>query len=542
MEREFGEVQDALADLMRQVVSAAMRRAELAARAREQEARDAAAKSEAATGEARSRLRAEREAAMPLMRQAWDDRWWRRVGADPHRLGPVWQAATEWAAADDPYAQATLQHLRREVAARYGIEAPGITATADELVAALTAPPPAPETETPPPAADATAAEATAPTAEPSWYRVVVRRGPTVVEHPLHAYDVHGTDPRVLAARHLARYGETHALDNVRVEVSASTIDGAEGPLLAQVTAADHRQVLADDEARRRAEEERRRELIANPAGGTPDELAAALSDEARRLRRQADALHSEALPHDPADPRAARLNTLADALRARADGLAVWRDAVRAEQRGEDPATVHRAARLRAELDTPGLPPPSPHEMGGIWDHVQHWPDGQARTAMLDDLRRRISEQAAVDIARDASGVRVTEQILAAHAAGPRVDVCDPTTVQALRAAYAQVWGRALDRDETAELVRLVAEGFTQPPRVDVAAAAFAAAVERSRAAVAAMPDREAAEAARLADEGFSTPARAAATRPEAPDKPRRRGGPNRATARARTPRGRER
>ncbi|MFI9724545.1 hypothetical protein ACIHFE_33785 [Streptomyces sp. NPDC052396] len=139
MSEQADEVQHALGEKVRTVITVASEIAEMVARGRMDRAREAQAASEARRAQIAARLRAEREGAMPVMRQPWDAAWWRR--AEPQEIAHVWQVTAGWEATDDPYARTTLEHMRRQIQQRYGVTVPDEPAP-DKDVALLLAPRP----------------------------------------------------------------------------------------------------------------------------------------------------------------------------------------------------------------------------------------------------------------------------------------------------------------------------------------------------------------------------------------------------------------
>lgn len=141
-EQPVDEVLAAFGEKIRAAITVATEIAEVIARRRTELARERAAASDAARADFTARLRAEREGAMPIMRQPWDAAWWRR--AEPQEIAHVWQITAGWAATDDPYARTTLEHMRRQIQQRYGVSVPGQPVSDEDLALALT---PRPEAE-----------------------------------------------------------------------------------------------------------------------------------------------------------------------------------------------------------------------------------------------------------------------------------------------------------------------------------------------------------------------------------------------------------
>ena len=124
MADEHDGIDEALEGMLRIGLATAGRVAEVAARAREQAARDARAASEAQAGELAGRLQAERAAARAQLAPVDRTDWWQQ--ARPEDIAGVWETARSWQQLD-PVAERAAGRIRREVADRYGIDvdAPG---------------------------------------------------------------------------------------------------------------------------------------------------------------------------------------------------------------------------------------------------------------------------------------------------------------------------------------------------------------------------------------------------------------------------------
>ncbi|MEU2717804.1 hypothetical protein [Streptomyces sp. NPDC007205] len=144
MSEQTDEVLQALGEKVRTAITVVSEIAEVVARHRMDKAREAQAASEAQRAEIAARLRAERDGAMPVMRQPWDTAWWRR--AEPQEIAHVWQVTAGWAATDDPYARTTLEHMRRQIQQRYGVSVPDQPVPDKELALLLTPRPQAEQT------------------------------------------------------------------------------------------------------------------------------------------------------------------------------------------------------------------------------------------------------------------------------------------------------------------------------------------------------------------------------------------------------------
>jgi len=124
MTEEHDGIDEALEGMLRIGLTAAGRVAEVAARAREQAARDARAASEAQAGELAGRLQAERAAARAQLAPVDRTDWWHQ--SRPEDIAVAWETARSWQHLD-PVAERAAGRIRREVADRYGIDvdAPG---------------------------------------------------------------------------------------------------------------------------------------------------------------------------------------------------------------------------------------------------------------------------------------------------------------------------------------------------------------------------------------------------------------------------------
>jgi len=124
MADEHDGIDEALEGMLRIGLTAAGRVAEVAARAREQAARDARAASEAQAGELAGRLQAERAAARAQLAPVDRSDWWHQ--ARPEDIAVVWETARSWQHLD-PVAERAAGRIRGEVADRYGVDvnAPG---------------------------------------------------------------------------------------------------------------------------------------------------------------------------------------------------------------------------------------------------------------------------------------------------------------------------------------------------------------------------------------------------------------------------------
>ena len=93
--QQTSEVYQSVSETIRTVIMVAMEVAELTAMRRMENARKAELADSQQRAEIKDRLRAERQAARPAIRQAYSERWWER--ASPREIADVYQLAAGWA-------------------------------------------------------------------------------------------------------------------------------------------------------------------------------------------------------------------------------------------------------------------------------------------------------------------------------------------------------------------------------------------------------------------------------------------------------------
>jgi hypothetical protein len=121
-EHSTDEVHQAMSAALHSGIKVAMEVAEMTAMRRMERLREAQTRSDAERNEFLSRLSAERDRALPTMRQPWDEAWWQQ--ARPQEIAQTWEVTQGWAQAGDPYAQSTLEHMSQQLKERHGIEVP----------------------------------------------------------------------------------------------------------------------------------------------------------------------------------------------------------------------------------------------------------------------------------------------------------------------------------------------------------------------------------------------------------------------------------
>ena len=105
-------------DALRFGLTAAGRIAEIRIRQREQQLRDAQARSEHAERQLRARLDGERAAARAELSPIYHEQWWEH--AQPAQIARAWQTANQWRELD-PDARRAAEHIRGQLRDRYDI-------------------------------------------------------------------------------------------------------------------------------------------------------------------------------------------------------------------------------------------------------------------------------------------------------------------------------------------------------------------------------------------------------------------------------------
>jgi hypothetical protein len=549
-EQPTSEVYQEFSEKLRSAITVAMEVAELTAMRRMERAREAQAKSDAERAEAAARLKAERDGAMPIMRQPWDAAWWRR--AEPQEVAHVWQITAGWAGTNDPYAKTTLDHMRRQIKQRYGVEVPDRPIPGSEL-AALLATPTQPKDAQTQLDASSTADEPEFPTGPQTQYRYVVRdvadpskvlAEGTLTAHPsaspadvavhgLREYarggTVMGQDASDRMNRLLdAAYGRVgDARDLSRVAIDIYPEGRAEGDPLYTLTGERAEAVRAERRAERQA-------VIDGRTEASEAEVLAAVLLEGRATceeLRDREARLREAAAGSPEEA-AAAAEAVAQT-RERLAELNLRREAAEANLRGEDGSLVTQAAQLRESLDAGWWETANTTEIAGVWDHVDAWSEGAGKQAAQAHLRTGILRTHGITVPTGASGRDIAAAIESARDSRER-NLPGDREEDRLRQ-------RSREESAAATASRERAGGLadTGAPPEDVRAEAehaaemqAAAAQDRdAAAALAEMDDREAAEAIAVAAEGFTgTPSARLARQPaqrSRPRQPRRARGP---------------
>ncbi|GAA0438971.1 hypothetical protein [Streptomyces luteireticuli] len=404
-EELYDPLTQAMAEALRLAITIAAVVADEIVRAREERYRREEAASQERARLLAERLRAERSAVEPLLREAWQERFWRTP--DARRVGKCWQAAAEWAGGD-AFARETLEHLRQQLEKRYGIEAPVWPLHGAEIsrMIALAAPEFQRFLQQ-----GRTAAQDVATVS----LVVLVRdtADPLAIVHQDVVIVAAGMPPSEAGANAFLRWAEqTRAeapdLDVSRfyIEVLENTADGVQ-----QVPAVR----IYGHEAERAQQDALRwqRAVVSGAQEATPAELFYALEQERGRLEAEKDhrvsrfreyrgRLDSEGLSDADRKRLAGNITAIIDGLpvlRQQMEELQLRIEAAGAQVRGEDPAHVYGAVQLRDLLDQGWWETANDTEIAGVWDTVRGWSPGQARTEMQTHLREEISKHHGVHV-----------------------------------------------------------------------------------------------------------------------------------------------
>ncbi|MFH8350213.1 hypothetical protein [Streptomyces sp. NPDC018045] len=419
MREVYAASSDAIVQVLQLVVTLAAIMAEDRARQREEMyRRELEAEASKARAEA-ERLRAERAAAEPLLRAAHQERFWKDLALHPERLGRTWQAAAEWAGGD-PYAAHTLQHLKEQLADRYGLTVPDWPVGGGDLARLVTLVDPAYRKRL-------EAARQAAEQAPETSYAVLIRdaqnegrilyRGEGAAEA--------GVSAETFAAQQYETWQQQAGAETTRgraagefvVEVVENTGQADAGHVpAATVNAADIPAVLEAD--RRRLEEvaagTAQPETHAEHLRALQAVLEKMEADENRRVQRyQEYATKLQDTDLSAADAKRltsnlAHIQEGLEKLRQQQVDAALQMAAVAAEMHGENPRHVYDAARLSESLDTEWWRTASAREIAGVWDHVAQWEPGAARAETQASIRDEVERRFHMAIPQDAAAETV--------------------------------------------------------------------------------------------------------------------------------------
>ncbi|MBH1934130.1 hypothetical protein I5Q34_07445 [Streptomyces sp. AV19] len=401
----YDPITQAIAEALRLAITIAAVVADEIARAREERYRREEAASQERARALAERLRAERSAVEPLLREAWQERFWRTP--DARRLGRCWQAAAEWAGGDE-FARQTLEHLRQQLNKRYGIEAPAWPLHGAEIsrMIALAAP----EFQR-----FLQQGRAAAHGVSTVSLVVLIRdtADPLTIAHQDVVVVAAGMPPSEAGANAFLRWAEQARSQNTDLDVSRFYIEVLENTAdgVQQVPAAR----LYGHEAERARQEAVRwqRAVVSGEQEATPAELLYALEQERGRLeaekehrvsrfREYRSRLDAEGLSDADRKRLAGNITAIIDGLpvlRQQIEELQLRIEVAGAQVRGEDPAHVYGGVQLRDLLDQGWWETANDSEIAGVWDTVRGWSPGQARAEMQAHLREEINKHHGVHV-----------------------------------------------------------------------------------------------------------------------------------------------
>lgn len=371
----------------------------------------------------RDRIKALREGDMPIMRQAWSERWWKAASAE--EIGLVWETTGGWARNGDPYARRTHERLREQIQGRFGVRLDNEPISHTLVTQVL----------------------AGADTDRPIGFLIRdIQSGTAVEQGRLTVQADDRRPPGVVAADRIREFTEQREADGEPagryvIETYDASLPGGE-----------RRWMVRDDQATALREEydQWAQSVLAGTADPAPlDRVRDVYLVEQSRLRQELARLQA-------ADPRVvAARETLADEVRLRDGGqrrvpparaserasaedhaaqvaelqerltdIELRVDRVTADLRGEDAALVTEATVLRRDLDQQWWQTATPEEVAGIWTHVDGWPQGAAQRGMRTELQAQILRHHGVDVGPGASFEQVSGELQRAQAdrAGERI------------------------------------------------------------------------------------------------------------------------
>lgn len=396
---------EALAESIRITITLASLIAESVVRAREARMRREAEASRVRAQWAAEQLKAQRAQVEPLLRQSWQESFWEH--ADPRQIGLSWQAAAEWAAVD-PYAAATLEHMKEQLKEHLDVEVPDWPVGGGELARMMLL-----------------AAEDVRETIQDRLadreehqvaYAVIIRdvRDPHQVLHQDAVVADVGMNAQAVAAEQFLAWQK----ENPDSEIALLAVEVVEVGDSAEETAG---QVPA---------------AVLRGADAQP------LWEEHLRWREAVVAGEVDASDLEEAYAVGAALRTAGEEQDTTALTLRLAEAHARA--RGEDPAYVERAARTMTALDEDWWRTASASEIAGVWKDVSGWPEGsRTRQMTVTFLRTAMEDRHGVAVPEDADA-KVVADVLGGPAG---TEPAMPLTEQARQIAaearrrYAQSW-----------------------------------------------------------------------------------------------------
>ena len=422
--QQTSEVYQSVSETIRTVIMVAMEVAELTAMRRMENARKAELADSQQRAEIKDRLRAERQAARPAIRQAYSERWWER--ASPREIADVYQLAAGWARTGDDYAAAAADHMRAEIQRRYGVEIPEL-APHDDVLAALLAADPQPTAQQQ--REQEQSLEEPGESFEPGTgdgYRYQIRdaageqlaagelllpAGANTRDAALAAIDDYRRVPETEPDARLGRFYDVahdraepgQLPDGAQVQITPAAQDGGRPTYVLDV--AYEQEVRAERVAWRR-------EILAGTRDADPQEALAAVWLEERSAREELRSADLQVRTADPADLAEAQAQAAAAGERLR--DLALRRAAAEETARGGDGEYVLRSAMLRSEMDQGWWQSVSTQEAGDLWRRVAAWPEGAGREEMQGTLRAGFGVRFGADVPQGTDPDRAEELIRA--------------------------------------------------------------------------------------------------------------------------------
>ncbi|MFG2405373.1 hypothetical protein ACGFR8_13745 [Streptomyces brevispora] len=434
-ERTTNEITGAAGDLWAEAVRVALTVAEIVAvevsRHRQQKWQRERQESARAVWEDRQR-------AEPVLRSTWDGDFWKEP--TPGEIGRAWQAATEWAPSD-PAAAATLQHLREQLAERFGLSPAEVQLNVPELSQALALGSP-----------DLRGKAFEAREDAERWGEtsaLYVIRDPADPEQILHRGELRtapGEEAEAAAARELRQWCADHGRkldDGIAIETVANDGSPAGGDSTAQVTGGRAETVIE-------AETRRQRLLVSGAEAGSLDEVHHAVLAEIVRTEEAGQLLAEGSGERSGLRETWKRLNVQAQA--------------VEAEMRGEDPRHVYQGADLRSQLSTEAWwGRANASEVAGVWGQVDSWPESPAKDRTAAVLKDELFARHGLDLESGTPADTVAELLGGTEAAAPAATYSEQ--VAKARQEARNQYGQAFDATtDAARLTRQADELHGQP------------------------------------------------------------------------------
>lgn len=338
-------------------------------------------------------LRAQRDAAHPVMSRTWNREWWDQ--ATPDDVVASWITAAQWANEADPYARVTIEEMRQEIGTRYGAQIPTWPAQPPGEAAALLAPRSF---------SDSAESEGEYQQTRTLTAEVVIARVPPA--------DFGQTELGItgLLQRPWIPATLNDTIERATVHVLAPfSPEVALARYLSERRAAEPDRYSADVTAFMFYKGEGKGSEITswkNTSAGFEPQWSGdshwahcevrEVEDWVNIARLERNAILNGTTDAGADEVREAALDQLRDAERGdrtyTPEYLRMRAKMAEAQMRGEDPDAVPQAA-LLGEVDQQQWAGTSHEEIAALFEHVEAWPDGQARTSALAVLRDQVDE-----------------------------------------------------------------------------------------------------------------------------------------------------